>query len=452
MHERTQRAFARLVFVVCCALPTSLVLMTILVTWTPWYHHKCLREITASIAKDTGLHVTIEDFDRPSPTRLDLQNVRLFDPETNREVAKVYQVSWTTVNEGVSIVLQQPELQSSELENTWRLVHDRFLCQSICVSTPVRFAANDLTIHSSAGPMTLRDVDAWIEPGDPSVVGSSTRATIECLPSGQSHERGFRIEVVRDRSGVAPVTMWTLETGDTALPCSALAQYSDAIAMLGNDATFSGMMRWCIEPDGWWVDLSTSRFEQVDLARLFQRLPHQLTGKASLLFRRGMIRPGKTVDVIAELRAKDGMVGTSLLASMQRDLGMTIQTEITNARPVAYDHLAMQFQIFGAKMTLDGICRTEHGFEGLPAGVVFIADGYSMVQARELEMPAIALAKAVAPSHSVLVPISEQTTPLMQWLLPPSRALPNDPSHSPPPSPRIQTTQAFSGGPTISEP
>ncbi|WP_372723549.1 hypothetical protein [Novipirellula sp.] len=450
MHERTQRAFARLVFVICCALPTSIVLMTILVTWTPWYHRHCLRTITASIAKETGFDVEIEDFDRPSPSRLELQNVRLLDPETKREVAKVYKLTWTEVNGGVSIVLHQPELQSSELGNTWRLVHDRFLCQSICVSTPVRFAANDLTLHSDAGPMTLRDVDAWIEPSNPSMIGSSTRATIECLPTGQPTDRGFRIEVVRDRSGVTPVTTWTLETGDTALPCSALAPYSDAMAMLGNEATFSGMMRWSIEPDGWWVDLSTSRFDQVDLARLFQRLPHQLTGDASLRFRRGMIRPGKTVDVIAELRAKEGFVGTSLLASMQRDLGMTVVTDTTSARPVPYDHLAMQFQIFGAKMTLDGICRTEQGYEGLPAGVVLIADGYSMVQARELEMPAIELAKAVAPSHSVMVPMSEQTTPLMQWLLPPSRSIPNGTSHSP--APRIQTAQEFSGGPTISEP
>ncbi len=444
MHERTQRAFARLVFVCCCAVPTSLVLFTILLTWTPWYHHRCLTEITASIAKDTGFLIEIEDFHRPQPSKLELHNVRVIDPETKHEIAKVYRVSWIQVNDGVSIVLHQPELQSAELAHTWRLIHDRFLCQSICVSTPVRFAANDLTIHSPHGPTTLRDVDAWIEPEE-----KLTRATVQCQPTNQSGERGVRIEVVRDRSGTAPVTTWTMETGDASLPCSALSPYCESLALLGQNAMFSGTMRWSMSADGSWIDLGGSRFESVDLGTVFQRLPHPLTGIASLRFSRGKIHPGKAVDVIAELRAKNGMVGTSLLTALQKDLAMKVSTELSNPRPVAYDHLAIQFQIFGSQMTLDGICRTELGLESLPSGVVFCTDGYPMVEAQELKMPSTALANVVAPSHSVMVPISEQTSQLMQWLLPPSRALPQDTRDL---SPRIRTSSDFSGGPTISEP
>ncbi len=37
MHERTQRAVARLLFAFACALPTAITLMLVMVTYTPWY-------------------------------------------------------------------------------------------------------------------------------------------------------------------------------------------------------------------------------------------------------------------------------------------------------------------------------------------------------------------------------------------------------------------------------
>ncbi|TWT83155.1 hypothetical protein CA13_46180 [Planctomycetes bacterium CA13] len=421
MHERTQRALARLMFVICCAVPTLITMVVLFISWTPWYHQACLREISESIAKDTGFLIEVDDFDRPSPSRLDLQALRVIDPETHREVARVDHLSWTEVNDGVSIVLDHPQLQSAELAGAWRLIHDRFLCSSICLSTSVRFAASDLTIDGDVGSTRLQDVDAWIEPGD-----DSTRATIECMRSTQQDGSGrdgsgFRIEVVRDRTGDMPVTTWTMETSDTPLPCSVFSQYYLPLARFGPAASFAGTARWSIDADGWWVDLSGSRFTNVDLERLTQGLPHAMAGTADIKLQTGMLRPAKAIDVTGEIRSERGFVATSLLSSLHRDFGMTVNANLSNPRSIAYDYFALHFKLFDSSVTLDGICATKDGLRGLPAGVVFYSGGESIVQAKEIEMASVELAKLLASPNSVLVPITPQTSAIMHLLLPSSQ-------------------------------
>ncbi|TWU42286.1 hypothetical protein [Novipirellula artificiosorum] len=420
MHERTQRALARFVFVVCCAVPTIFTLVILLVTWTPWYHQAELRELTESIAKDTGFLIEVADFERPSPSRLELVGVRVIDPETQHEVAWVDRLSWTEVNDGVSIVLSHPKLSAAELSGAWRLVHDRFLCSSLCLSTPVRFAASDLEIERvngdrAAGLNSLQDIDAWIEPGQ-----GSTRATIECVRSSQRAGSGFRIEVVRDRTTDTPTTQWLLETRDAALPCSALSDYLTPLRSLGPNAAFAGRIRWSIDTNGWWVDLGTSRFTGVDLASISERSPHRLSGTATLSLTRGMIRPGKTLDVLGELRATQGFVSTSLLASLETDFGMSVTGDFRNRQTMPYDYLGVQFEFSGSALTLDGICRTEETLKSLPAGVVFCAGNSPLVEARELQMAAVNLTRAFTTPESVTVPLSELTMPIIEWLVPPS--------------------------------
>src|SRR5690606_33969255 len=125
---------------------------------------------------------------------------------------------WVRGDAKNAIRLSQPELQSEQLAYVWRIIHDRFLCQPELTTRPVRMAADDLTIHSRSGSMTLRDVDMWLRPLDQRV-----EAMIQCVPAAQHNDAPVHITVVRDRSGRFAATDWTLHSGDIALPCSALA-------------------------------------------------------------------------------------------------------------------------------------------------------------------------------------------------------------------------------------
>jgi hypothetical protein len=58
------------------------------------------------------------------------------------------------------------------------------------------------------------------------------------------------------------------------------------------------------------------------------------------------------------------------------------------------------------------------------------------------------LIAAIAPSHSVPVPLSNQTSWLTKVFIPPSRPLPRDEAYPP----RIRAAEIWHGGPTISQP
>src|SRR6056297_216010 len=445
MHERTQRAIARLMFVFCCAIPTSTTVLIVLVMATPWYANRVRRQIEAELARDTGLIVRIEDFHRTSPATLRLDRVRLIEPETMREVARVRQVEWVTRQDEVSILLQQPELQSASLPSTWRLIHDRFLCRPEQTSRPIRLAANDLTIHSaSGGGMTLRDVDAWIEPQ-----AKAVQASIQCVPAIASAATPIQITVRRDRSGEQPATNWMLDTQDTALPCSALSDYLPGlIGNLGNEAMFAGTMRWQLNHQDWWIDLSGSRIEQVSLDRIFEQQAHRLSGKATIQLERCRIEPGRRVDIAGSVRARDGLIGRSLLLSLHHHLDFEVRVP-DGKEDLPYDRIAVRFNVDDTQLRLDGICRTEVGFESFPVGVVLCSGGYPLVRSSPQTLRSLALVSALAPAHSVMVPVADQNRGLMQVLIPPSRPILQDPQGAQ--RPKIQTARDWSGGPVTGQ-
>jgi len=394
-------------------------MLCVIMTWTPWYHHRVLRKIEREISRESGLIVSVEDFYRSAPSTVHLTGVRLVQPETLREVAMVREVEWVSRDDEVSILLHQPELQSSQLESAWRMIHDRFLCSPQRTSVPVQFAANDLTIHSRTGSMTLRDVDAWI-----GLRGETVEATMQCMPANFGSDSPIAVTVRRDRSTELPSTLWILDTGGTPLPCSVLAEYLPTLKALGSEAEFLGTMRWQSDSNDWMVDLGGARFEKVSLDRLFEKQSHRLSGDATIEFVRCRIEPNqRRSDIVGSIRATDGQIGRSLLLSAQQHLGFESRFP-EGFGDVPYDLIAIGFNVNNTQLKLDGICRTEPGFETHAAGVVLCTDGYPWVRSSGQDLDALALLTAIAPSHRVMVPLSNQTHWLTSVLVPPSRPLP----------------------------
>ena len=447
MHERTQRAVARLMFVFCCAVPTMLTMACVITTWTPWYHHRALATMQREISRETGLIVEIGDFRRPAPSTLHLYAVRLLEPETRREVARVREVQWVRRSDEATILLHQPELQSSQLAGVWRMVHDRFLCRPEYTDVPVQIAGNDLTIHSRSGALTLRDVDAWVRSDD-----QGTEATIQCLPAITPSEVPLIITVRRDRSEEIPATDWLLNTQGTALPCSAVAEFLPQLQGLGSEAMFSGTFQWRQQSDRWSFDLAGSRFEQISLDRLFEQHAHRLSGLGSLQLDRCRIEPhNRRSDIAGSFRAKDGLIGRSLLTSANQNLGLQLRLPegwLDAPGDIPFDRLAIGFNINNTQLRLDGICRTEPGYESYPAGVALLLNGYPLVHSSSETLESLRVIAAIAPAHSVPVPMSNQTSWLTNVFLPPSRPLP---SHEGLP-PRIRSAGNWEGGPSVSQP
>jgi hypothetical protein len=145
------------------------------------------------------------------------------------------------------------------------------------------------------------------------------------------------------------------------------------------------------------------------------------------------------------------MIGQSLLHSAHKHFGFQIripQDLIDSRGDVPYDHLALAFQINNSQLHLEGICRTEPGYESFPPGVVLSLDLQPLVQSSPQTLDSVNVINVVAPTHSVRVPLSSQTRSLMHVLVPPSRPLPRGQDNPP----RIRSAELWTGGPTISQP
>jgi hypothetical protein len=448
MHERTQRAVARLMFVFCCALPTAATCLAILLTWTPWYHRWSLAAIEAEWSDQTGLVVAIEDFRREAPSTIQLSGVRLSSPETGREVVSVRRVTLAWRDGEFVLVMRHPELQSAELGNAWRAVHDRFLCRPDQTAAPVQLLASDFTIHSRTGPLTLRDVNGFVTPQ-----ARATLANLTCVAASSAEATPIKINLRRDRRGPQPTTNWTFETGGTPLPCSALAECFPMMKSLGPDAMFRGLIAYQ-QPAGRkaTLDLSTSRFEQVELSRLFEKLPYKLSGVAELHLDRCLIEvDGPAVDVTGTFRATDGLVGDALIESSRTHLGFALPEASASAaatRDLAYDQIALHFKLHGESLELTGVCHQETAYRGFPRGTVLCGGGQPLVRSSEQVLPAVQLLRLLSPSHSLMVPISEQTSVLSKLLKPPSRPLPTG---TPTSMPRVTSAEPYSGGQPIKQ-
>lgn len=444
MHERTQRTTAKLLFVFCCALPTCFTCLCILVTWTPWYHHRALQKLESKLSHSTGLVIEIDDFLQTSPSRLHLYGVTVKEPETAREIAHVRELERVDDGNQVTLLLQQPEIQSRELKSIWHLLHQRFLCRPDLTTVPVRASANDLTIHSRSGAVTFKDVDAWITPDEEAV-----EATIACLPADSRYDSPINVRVRRDRSGKHPTTHWSLDTQGTTLPCSAVADFIPQMEKLGANAEFAGTLAWQLNADHWWIDLGGSRFHEVSLDRIFERNSHRLSGTATIQFDRCRINPhSKQSDVSGSIIANDGQIGRSLLLAATQNCGFEIRMQdrlLDQYGDVPFDLLGLGFNINNAQLRLAGICRNELGYEGFPSDVVLCLDGFPLVFSSEQTMDSLNALRVVAPSYSVAVPMSDQTSWLMNFLIPPSRPMPSNES-------RIRSADNWHGGPLISQP
>ncbi|KAA5544465.1 hypothetical protein FYK55_09035 [Roseiconus nitratireducens] len=437
MHERTQRAVARLLFVFCCALPSSGVLLAILITWTPWYQNRQLARITYQLNRETGLVFQIDGIRQIAPGKYVLDNVRLNHPETGHRVATVRTVDYFAGPERIGILLHQPELQSSGLGRAWNLLHDRVISRPEHTLLPISIAATDLTIRSRTGSLSLRDVSVSLNPE-----ADGVRMFAEAGDAMASIESLVRVTLFRDRSGPVPTTELVVSTGETSLPCSALAEFSTLARQLGDGARFTGTMKCRQHADGWSYDLGSSSVTGIELSKFSEDLPHRVTGTADLRLQRAVIEPGKTVNVAGTFHARDGWIGRSLLRSMQERLGFSLEhvEEVSTTHDVQYALAAFHFSITDESMSINGICGPNRDYEGSEVGVALCAHGLPIVRTGGDRFFAEQIIATIAPP-------GRDVSRWHQVFLPAPPAL----SESGQPAAAIRRARAWSGGETIQQ-
>ncbi|MCC9599706.1 hypothetical protein LOC67_03960 [Stieleria sp. JC731] len=432
MHERTQRAIARLLFVFCCAVPTFLVLSTVLVTWTPWYTHRQLTRIEYELGRETGLIVHIDDFDQVAPGKYALQNVRLDDPETNATVAEIRLVDYYRGERQIGMLLHQVTLRSSGLGRAWSLVHDRMLSSPSKTTLPIKVEARDVSIVSATGSLPFNHLKADVAPEKDGV-----RLVIEARDRMDPNQPSIRAEIFRDRAGEQPLSRVVLSTDGTALPCSAVAEYLPTAAKLGNEALLTGTLKCTETPEGWTLDLGGCSLNNVQLVDLTRSLRYRVVGKADIHMSRCKITPGGWVSAVGEIQATDLGLPQRVLIRMRDQLGLKLDPQvIASPNGIECKLAAVHFEIIDETTTLTGICHRIR--DSLGPGVALYGYGKELGWTDGQSVPSGQITAFVDPPGRSLGLFNQVF-------------LPSSPSVSIAADPRaeIRDTAPYSGGPAI---
>lgn len=358
MHERTERAVARLMFVFCCAVPTSIVMLAILISWTPWFQARRLAEIEYILGRESGLAFDIESCHETSPGKFELESVRISDPDSGRQIATVRLIDYYVDDDKRALQLHQPELESAGLGVAWTKLHDRLISSPQHTMIPISIVSTRLNIISSTGSLELEDLRATVTPQKDGV-----HLIAEVGDAAQYSETHLRFELYRDRNVMRnglrdlPETEVVFSTEDTALRCSVLADYLPIAKKLGPDATVRGSLKCRQSPDGWRFEIGPSNLSQVNLTQLSEMLPHPVRGLANIRIVEGEIQPGQSINLYGSIHSDRFGVQPPLLARLRDHLGMHIEKTVYIEPTGFLDlELGMHVELRDASLKLTGIC------------------------------------------------------------------------------------------------
>ncbi|QDS86769.1 hypothetical protein EC9_09430 [Rosistilla ulvae] len=416
MHERTRRQICQLVFVVACALPTLLTVSTVLVRNTPWFDNWRRERLETELCDRFGLRFEIGQMKVLAPGAMQLERVNVTDPETGADIGSIRVVQFTTRDGRLALRLAQPEVRASQLPHAWHLLHDRFLCHPELTTHPVRIAADDLSILSTGGGITLTDLQAYVQPHD-----YANETIMQFKIAGREMPSPATISITRDRSRRFPETAWKMHTGGTPLPYSLLSDYFPQLPKLGNSCEFNGPISCRLSRDGWNVDLGGSSITGIEVSRVFDNLAHKLTGTADVWLGKCRIEEGLLVGIAGGMTVRNGQIGDSLLQSANALLG--VQSLVANNRPShPFDLMQFRFAMDDAGWQFIGACEAQN--RNLQPGILALQANHPIALLSTPQPLGISIPKQlVAPEYSKPV-FAGETNNLVLDLLPSPPAQP----------------------------
>ena len=406
MHERTQRAVARLLFVFCCAVPTTLTLLIVLVTWTPWYQDRQLSKLEYELNRETGLVFDIGRLRAASPIQFDLRDVSIHHPETGRLIARIRLVEFIKSDQHIGMVLHQPVIESAEVGWAWSRLHQHLIASPVDSMLPITIAAMDCSIRGDLRSLPLPNVTTTI-----SRDGRDTRMAIVAETSIDAGGPRIRLDLLRKRSGGTPHSEVTFSTQGTSLPCAVFAEHAPWVRQLGPAAHFSGTIACQQIDDRWSFDLGTSKLSQLDLSYLTSDLKHPIHGEGDLQLRRCLIRPNEMVQITGRLRAANARLRMPMLVELRDRLSMKIDEPFVSqfASRIDCRHIAVDFQINDESLKLTGVCTEIR--PGVGHDVAIFAHGRPIAWTSGVTINSDSLTE-------VLGPPAHQLAAWNQWLLP----------------------------------
>ena len=406
MHERTRRNLCRLAFLVMGVVPTVCTLAWAGYRISPIYVEVERADWEQRLTAMTGLTARLVRLEFPGGDSIVLHNLEFTDPDDGRVVVKIRQAEIDQRPEGIVIALSQPEVTQGKFLRLWDVL-DLHILRGPALASAVQITTGELTLEVGERGQSFTSVICTLEN-----VGSSLQASIGFQLAGVSMPAAAQLQIRRNRQVIPPVTSWSLATA-TPLPCALFADYLPPLTNLGDQALFQGKI-YCNLPRDRVTAQWSGQLSQVDLDILSDPLPHKLTGWATIDIRQANLEQGVLTFLEGTLVSHGGTASRSFVASLAENVPLATPEvmQVGNTAPSLfhYDELGFQFSVSGEGCTLRGVPE-------LPENVILIASGQPMLTVdSQTPYPLVSIVRALAPDTRYLVPATDATRSLLQFL------------------------------------
>ena len=413
VHEATQRAWCRLLFVLAGALPVFITFLACCAESIPAYKRARVQRYSQLLSQITGIQVQIERVELLTPTRRLLYGVRLNHPETGAPLGQVEGLWISETPTGCAIHAQKSQLTAEQLADCYRLLHEQVLCRPSTQPHAMVLWMNDLVIHSQTEqPLAFSKVQMELK-RQPLATAGSLRFRLANLP-GQEAVMTFD----RHHDHSEPTSHWTLNSGSQTLPGVWVNRFANNYSIPGNQAAFSGEFDLTYNQSFWNLS-GAGRMHRVDTVSWFER--PLLSGVAYVDFTRFHLTDRGLREAAGSLSIQEGRIHSDLLVAAE-EIGISA-VEGREHYEKRHPGSVLPFQTIATNFQLDAkglqiIPRMEDRIIAKEAVAPIARFGpYSLI-------PMINLAVCISKTAATETERTTTASRLVQWL--PSPDLRND--------------------------
>ncbi len=406
VHEATQRAWCRLLFVLAGALPVLLTFIACCAERVPAYKRARVERYAQLLSQVTGLSVQVERVELLTPTRRLLYGVKLNHPETGASLGQINGLWVSETANGCVLQVVQPELTAEQLADCYRLLHEQVLCRPSTVPHAMLLCMNGLVVQSQTEPpLSLGKIQIELKRQP-----LATEATIKFrLPNNDAAQEAV-MTFDRHHDQSEPVSHWTLNTGGQTLPGAWVNRFVSNYSIPGAQAAFTGSLELTYNQSFWNLS-GNGHMHRVDATKWFER--PLLSGLAFVDVTKFTLTDRGLREAAGSLAIQDGRIhGELLTAAADIDIhaAENLQTYLKD-NPGS----VLSFQMIEAGFQID-----RHGLQIFPrndqriiakdpVGPVARLGKYSLV-------PMVNLAVCLSKTASTPTARTTAASRLVQWL------------------------------------
>jgi hypothetical protein len=269
MHEDTQRRLVRTAFLLCCLLPTALLLALAVARALPYE----ARRLERRLSQELGLDIRIQRVEHPRPRQLRLAGVTVADVESHASLATLPQVTATRTQRGWHVRLDSAAISTEQLPVLWHALRHRVLPLGLIDRHVSAVVGDELTLQHDKRPLKLRQF-RWLR------ADRADTSVVQFDGPGEAKPSPIRLTFEYDRTRTPHFGRLTLDTGAATVPVTLLM----AAAGTGCDwnGTFQGQLpiEWT---RGGWSGRMSGRLKGLDLAQVATGwLPYKVGGDVNL--------------------------------------------------------------------------------------------------------------------------------------------------------------------------